>query len=391
MSDLYVHRALEPAITTAIEQFPVVVVTGARQTGKSTLLRHLCPTNRYITFDDPLIRESCRQDPALFLENYPPPLLLDEIQYVPEILPYIKMAVDQNRRTGGQYILTGSQMFPLMRGVTESLAGRAALFELFGLTLNEYPITSKDISGLFDRIFVGGYPDPLIHRVDRRTFYASYLQTYLERDIRMIQSIQDISQFQSFLELLAGRAGQLLNLSSLARDLGVSQPTAKRWLTLLENSRIVYLLRPYHRNMSKRVVKSPKLYFLDTGLLSFLLKYPDRETLLAGPAAGALLENYAVAELFKTVMHCGIAAELYFYRDLNGNEVDLIIEQGHRQLLAEIKLSKSLRPRHYEQLERSGLPFANPQRFLISAYGDAVQLTRQVHNLPAWEAHRVLD
>ncbi len=182
---------------------------------------------------------------------------------------------------------------------------------------------------------MGGYPDPLIHRVDRRTFYASYLQTYLERDIRMIQSVQDISQFQSFLELLAGRAGQLLNLSSLARDLGVSQPTAKRWLTLLE--------------------------------------------------------NYAVAELFKTVMHCGIAAELYFYRDLNGNEVDLIIEQGHRQLLAEIKLSKSLRPRHYEQLERSGLPFANPQRFLISAYGDAVQLTRQVRNIPAWEAHRVLD
>jgi len=192
-------------------------------------------------------------------------------------------------------------------------------------------------------------------------------------------------------ESLAGRAGQLLNLSSLARDLGVSQLTAKRWLTLLESSRIVYLLRPYHKNMSKRVVKSPKLYFLDTGLLSFLLKYPDRETLLAGPAAGALLENFVVVELFKTVMHCGIAAELYFYRDLKGNEIDLIIEQGHRQVLAEIKLSKSPRPRHYEQLERGGLPFANPQRFLISAYGDTVQLTRGVRNLPAWEAHTVFD
>ena len=391
MSDLYVHRALEPALATAMSQFPVLVLTGARQTGKSTLLRHLCPGHRYLTFDDPLIRELCRRDPALFLENYSPPLLLDEIQYVPEILPYVKIAADQNRRRSGQYIVTGSQMFPLMRGVTESLAGRAAVFELFGFALNEYPLASNTISGLFDRIFVGDYPDPLVHQVDRRMFYSSYLQTYLERDIRMIQNIQDISLFQSFLELLAARAGQLLNLSALARDLGVAQPTAKRWLTLLESSRVVYVLRPYFRNISKRVVKTPKLYFLDTGLLSFLLKYPDPQTLFSGPSAGPLFENYVVTEIFKTAKYHGIDAELYFFRDAVGNEIDLVIDKGDRQLLVEIKLSKSVRPRHYEQLERSGLPFSNPERFLISAFAESIQLTRQVRNVPPWLAHQVLD
>lgn len=191
--------------------------------------------------------------------------------------------------------------------------------------------------------------------------------------------------------MLAARAGQLLNLSSLARDLGVAQPTAKRWLTLLERSRVVYLLRPYFRNIRKRVVKTPKLYFLDTGLLSFLLKYPDEQTLFSGPSSGSLFENYVVNEVFKTIKYRGIDAELYFFRDAVGNEIDLVVDTGDRQLLMEMKLTRTVRPRHYEQLERSGIVFSNPKRFLVSAFGESVQLTHEVRNVPPWQVHQMFD
>ena len=286
MNRLYINRQIEPQILEAASQFPVVVITGPRKSGKSTLLHYLFEDHNYLTFDDPMLRKSCLEDPALFLETLRVPVILDEIQYVPEILPYIKMAVDKNRHLTGQYLLTGSQAFPLIKGLTESLAGRAAVFELYSFNLPEYREGEKSITDLFNRIFNGTYPDTLIHKVNRSFFYSSYLQTYLERDLRQVQNIADLSLFQHFLELLAGRAAKLINFSEIARDLGVSSTTVKRWISLLENFRIIYLLRPFYKNLDKRIIKSPKEYFPDPGILCYLLKYPDPAPLISGPAGG---------------------------------------------------------------------------------------------------------
>ena len=278
-----------------------------------------------------------------------------------------------------------------MKGLTESLAGRVAVFELQGLSLEEYPANRRDVAGLFSRIFIGSYPDPLVHKVNRELFYSSYVQTYLERDIRQIVNVQDLSVFQNLLELLAARTGNLLNKSELGKALGVSQPTVARWISLLEASRIIYLLRPYSRNITRRIVKSPKVYFFDTGLLSYLLKYPDAQTLSAGPMNGPILENLVVSELLKKKMNRNLAVELYFYRDSNRNEIDLILDHGYRQDLCEIKLSKTLQKKHYEQLENLCGLFSDPALYLVSAFEERVMLTRNVRNVPVWEAGSLLQ
>ncbi|MBB6480739.1 ATP-binding protein [Spirochaeta isovalerica] len=380
MSRRYIPRKSEKNIKKASEQFPVVVLTGPRQTGKSTLLQKLFPDYDYVTFDDPVLRESCRSDPSTFIDRFNTPCIIDEIQYVPEILPYIKIKVDKRRDISGQFILTGSQIFPLMKGMTESLAGRAAVFELFGFSMEEYDL--DDPSRLFDRILCGGYPDPLIHQVDRISFYSSYLQTYLERDIRQIQNVQDLSIFLSFLELLAGRVGNILNLSEISKILGVSQPTVKRWLSLLESSRIIYLLRPYFKNINKRIVKSPKIYFTDTGLLTYILRYPDSATLAAGPANGAVFENFVIMEFLKQKAARNSMSEFFFYRDNNQSEIDLIIDYGFRQELFEIKLSKNPQKKQIYQLQRLKSLFTSPSLYLISTYENVLKLSDDVSNLP---------
>ncbi|MBN2659142.1 MAG: ATP-binding protein [Spirochaetales bacterium] len=387
----YISRKSEAQLQRASEQFPILVLTGPRQTGKSTLLKNIFGDFEYVTFDDPLLRGRAKEDPVLFLENYPSPCILDEIQYVPELLPYLKMAVDEDRNRNGQYVLTGSQIFPLMKGLTESLAGRAAIFELYGISLEEQPLEENTLSLLFDRIYRGSYPDPLIHKVDRNLFYSSYMQTYLERDIRQIQNVQDLSLFQNFLEMLAARAGNVVNFSEISRDLGVSQPTVKRWISLLENSRIIYLLRPFYKNINKRVIKAPKLYFSDTGLLSYLLRYPDSNTLSAGPMNGAVLENFLIMELVKHKTCRNSPEELYFYRDNNGNEIDLVINYGYRQILCEIKMNKTIGKKHYSHMERLSPLFSDPRLFVISSYGESVKLSRHTANLPFSLIHKLLD
>lgn len=364
----------------------MTVVTGPRQTGKSTLIKHCFPHHQYVTLDNPLIRKTCKEDPALFLENYPPPTIIDEIQYAPELLPYIKIAADENRSKTGQFLLTGSQIFPLMKGLSESLTGRVAIFELQGFSLEEYNEKEQDIVSLFSRIFLSSFPDPLVHNVNRNIFYSSYLQTYLERDIRQVENVQDLSIFHNLLELLAAGTGSLLNQSSLSKELGISQTTVNRWISLLESSRIIYLLRPYTKNINKRVIKSPKIYFFDTGLISFLLKYPDSKTLSMGPLNGSIFENFVISELLKKRMNRHILSELYFYRDSNGNEIDLVIDQGFKKILCEIKISKAIKPRHYNQLLNQKDLFENPSLFLISAQKETLNLTRDVINIPAWKA-----
>ncbi len=351
MRSRYLPREMEDPVRQAARHFPVLALTGPRQSGKSTLLQHVFPQAHRITLDDISLRRAANDDPALFLDRLPVPVLIDEIQYAPALLPAIKIRADQNRRKGGQFLLSGSQIFSLMANLSESLAGRVALFELLPLSWEEL-IGSKipTFKEMFQGLWKGFYPDPAIHGTPPLLYYASYLSTYLERDIRQIRQVADLSRFQAFLELLAQRVGSLLNLQEVARDAGVSFSTARQWLSLLETTRVVFLLRPYFRNLRRRVVKHPKLYFTDTGLLAHLLKYSTPALMSAGPLAGAFFENMVVAEILKRKLNRQRAYDMYFLRDARGNEVDLLLDFGDRMTMAEIKLNKTPRPDHVKNI-----------------------------------------
>ena len=359
----YISRSIEPHIQKAARQFPAVAVIGARQTGKSTMLRHVFPKHNYITFDDPDVLFTAKTDPALFTANLIPPIIIDELQYAPEILPYIKIQIDNNQKNGA-YILTGSQIFTLMSGLTETLAGRIALFELWAFSYSELNKIPHSPRSCYRQIFKGFYPRPNVQTTDLRLFYGSYIATYIERDVRQVQNVKDISTFQVFLQQLAARAGQLLNIQDIVRDCGIAHATAKSWLSILEASRIVYLLRPYFQNITKRIVKMPKLYFTDTGLLTYLLKYHDAETLMSGPSAGAVFENMVIIDVLKTLSNTGSGADIYFYRDSNKNEVDLIVNKGREFDLYEIKSGKTVKPSIANNLLRIDLKPA--QKFILS-------------------------
>ncbi|MFP4472395.1 MAG: ATP-binding protein [Candidatus Omnitrophota bacterium] len=388
----YIHRELEQELLERAGEFPVLVLTGPRQTGKSTLLKRLFHGHQYVSLDDPLIRKQAADDPHVFLENYTPPVLVDEIQYAPQLLPYIKTLVDQDRGKNGAYILTGSQMFPLMQGISESLAGRAALFELLGFSLAELSPVKKmrTVRGCYELIFQGAFPEVCVHHADVDTFYNSYIQTYLERDVRQIRAVHDLNVFQNFLELLAARCGSLLNLNEISKECGVSAATARNWLSILEISRVIYLLRPYHKNISKRVVKSPKVYFTDTGLLSYILRYPDAATLQKGPLSGQVFENFIVMEMLKHKFNYNKRYELYFYRDSNHNEADMIIDMGYKNILVEIKQTKTLQERHWKQAAKIADELDIEERFVVSNCSDNIQLSHRVRNVPWWSIAEVV-
>lgn len=380
----YRARALEDGVLNASEQLPVLLVTGPRQVGKTTLLRHLCgPDRTYVTLDDPTRRELAVADPALFLQRFPPPVLIDEIQYAPSLLPHIKMEVDRDP-TPGRFWLTGSQHFLAMRDITESLAGRVAILNLLGFSTREgderdirlppfLPTSDRlaerrtsarptNMEGAFDTIWRGSFPALVAGPVrDRDVFYGSYLQTYLQRDVRDLAQIGNQESFVRFLGAAAARTGQLVNLSDLARDVDVSVPTAKSWLSILEESFQVLLLRPYHTNLTKRLVKTPKLYFLDTGMASYLTRWSSPGTLAAGALAGAIFETFVVTEILKSFWHRMRRPAFYFYRDRDGKEVDLLIEHDGRLHGVEVKLGASPRrswTRTFAPLDRLDLPVA---------------------------------
>ena len=405
---MYIERTLESFIRTAATQFPVVLVTGARQVGKTTILRHLSQTDRaYVTLDDPLILSLAKSEPALFMQRFPPPVLIDEIQYAPELLPYIKIAVDE-RRTPGGFWLTGSQQFHLMQGVSESLAGRVAVVHLLGLAQRELagqggatlpflptadgirqltatlqPLTLRE---LYQRIWRGSFPAIATNpAVDRDLFYGSYVQTYLQRDVRDLARIGDEMAFLRFLRAAAARTGQLLNLAELARDADVAPNTAKQWLSILQAANLVYLLEPYHTNLTKRLVKAPKLYFLDTGLVAYLTEWATPETLEAGALSGAILESWIIAELLKSYWHTGRRAPFYFYRDKEQKEIDLLIVQDG--LLYPVEIKKTASPtkhdlRHFHILEQLGLPIGPGG--IICLVEQSLPLTATVQSIPAW-------
>jgi uncharacterized protein len=371
MKSRYVTREIELELAAAALQFPAIVVTGARQTGKSTLLQHTFPDATYVTLDDPLVRRAAREDPRTFLARAPQ-LIIDEIQQLPELLPYIKIAVDEDRRANGRFLLTGSQAFSLMAGLGESLAGRIAVYRLHPFSSSELDRPMGTPSACFRCIFDGFYPEIAAHGVDRNRFFASYVQTYLERDIRLLTAVQDLHLFQTVVELLAARVGALLNLNEIAKEAGVSFATVRRWLSLLECTGLVFLLRPYSRNVSRRVVKTPKLYFADTGLAAWLLRYPDAQALLHGPQSGAFFENLVVLECFKHRDNFARNAELFFYRDSNRNEIDLLIDAGPASTLVEIKQTATPRAEHFGTLARL-LPLFPGSRGYVASLSQQIE------------------
>ncbi|MDP8246612.1 MAG: ATP-binding protein [Candidatus Tritonobacter lacicola] len=352
--------------------FPAVVVTGPRQSGKTTLLQYgWGSSHRFVTLEDPDVRMRAQEDPRGFLDFHSPPVILDEIQYVPELLSYIKTMIDEDRRPG-RWLFTGSQNFPLMHGISQSLAGRAAVLCLLPFSLSEiagrglqsldpakllkakadtFP-THKAKTSLADWILRGGYPELCRDRkVDRQLWCSSYIATYLERDIRQLINVTELRAFELFLRACAARTGQILKLSELARDIGVSVPTTRRWLSALETSRQVYLLMPYYKSLGKRLVKSPKIYFLDTALCTYLMGIHDSEVLLNGQSFGALFETAIVADWVKRYLHGGYQPPLYYLRTRDGLEVDLLIEECQKLNLLEIKASMTLTPKHSQPLK----------------------------------------
>ena len=332
----YFSRSAVHLLTQALRHYPVVVVTGARQTGKSTLLRHALAGWTMVSLEDLDVREFAQKDPRLFLQQHGTPLIIDEAQRVPALFSYIQTTVDTSGRMG-QYVLSGSQQFSLLAGITQSLAGRASLIELYPLSLKEHTNAGVTPASIDQCLWQGSYPAVFARELDPQRYYADYIGSYLERDVRSLTAVQDLSNFQRFLRLCATRTGRLLNLHALANDCGISQPTANAWMSVLEASYVVTRIAPYYRNFGKRLVKTPKLYFTDTGLCAWLLGITSAQQMAAHYARGALFETWVVMEALKWRAAQGDKQPLYFWRDNIGNEIDLLLEQQGGITLVEIK------------------------------------------------------
>lgn len=354
----YRRRLAENIIYKQEKMFKTILVTGARQVGKTTMLKNIKPNINYITLDDMILNQSALEDPELFLKSNTPPIIIDEIQYAPNLLRYIKIAVD-NSEEKALYYLTGSQQFNLMKNVSESLAGRVGILNLLGLSLREIKDINfnepflpteeylnkrkeyeTDISykELWNIIYKGSMPALYQEESDTDMFYAMYVSTYIERDVRNLTQVGDTLSFLKFMTALASRIGQLLNLNNIANEIGISIPTAQRWLSILVASNIVYVLEPYFNNIMKRAVKTPKVYFLDTGLAAYLTKWKTGEVLETGTMSGSFFENYVIVEIIKSYYNSGeLRPPVYFYRDKEKREIDLVIEQNGKLYPIEIK------------------------------------------------------
>lgn len=400
-------RTLSKTIESVSRTFPVLLITGPRQVGKTTLLTMCADEKRgYVTLDDLQARQLAQTDPALFLQTYPPPVIIDEVQYAPQLFSAIKISVDREKRNG-LFWLTGSQKFHLMRGITESLAGRVAILDMLGISQAERELRADKampfmpetewvhgvrdqvpdptlLRAVYDRIWLGAFPKLVQEpEVSRDIFYRSYVETYVQRDVRDLLHVTNELSFYKFLGVIAARTGQVLNYADIARDVDIDHKTAKAWLSILEASGLVYLLQPYHSNVTKRLVKTPKIYFLDTGLCAYLTQWVDARSLEAGAMSGAFLETYAFTEILKSYWNHGKTAHFYYYRDLDQREVDLIIETGDTLYPVEFKKTASpslTASKNFDQLEKLGKRVGPGA--VVCFVEKAVPLSRDVTAIP---------
>lgn len=344
-----IPRQIESQLRSCFEKYPVVTLTGPRQSGKTTLVKALFSNKPYTNLEHPGIREFAQSDPEAFLAQYPEGAVIDEIQRVPELTSYIQVLVDEAGRNG-LYVLTGSHQFSLCEAINQSLAGRTAILRLLPLSLRELA-EYRSLPELDGLLWRGLYPRVHTQEIDPSQAYSDYFETYIERDLRQILQIKDLSLFQRFVRLCAGRVGQLVNLNSLAADTGITQPSAREWLSVLESSFVVYRLPPWHSNVPKRYIKSPKLYFHDTGLAVWLSGITQQAQLANHPLRGAFYENLVITEVLKYFENHGVHAPLLFFRDQTGNEIDLLIPDGAKQKPVEIKSGLTLSPSWLDRLK----------------------------------------
>ncbi len=365
----YIHRNIESTLKKYITAFPIVAITGPRQSGKSTLLLSCLKEYRYISMDDNRIVQQFYNDPNKFMTIYSDKIIIDEVQKTPEIFNYLKIEVDKDRNNYGKFILTGSSQFMMMEKITESLAGRIGLLTLL-------PFQYDEIKNLSPSIYQGAFPE-LVTRKYRLWFdwYASYIETYINRDLRQLSNIGDLRDFRRFMQMLAANVSQILDMTSFANQIGVSVPTIKRWISILETSYIIFLLPPYYKNFGKQITKRPKLFFYDTGVVSYLTGVETFKLYEQGPLAGHIFENYIISEIYKKELHSNAHSSLYYYRTNHGVEVDLLIDKKSVMEFIEIKKSHTFRPRMIKHLENLKQYFNNG---CLLYEGETIPNTKQI-------------
>ncbi|HFC76935.1 MAG TPA: ATP-binding protein [Candidatus Moranbacteria bacterium] len=344
-----IKRKITEEIKTLAKEFPIVAIMGPRQSGKTTIAKHIFKKYKYVSLEDYDKRKIAMDDPRGFLKQYDKNVIIDEIQRVPELFSYLQTHIDEIK-TNGSFVLTGSQNYLLMENITQSLAGRVGLATLFPLSLEELPTENK--SNIYEVIFKGFYPRIFDQKIRPSSFYKTYLNTYLEKDIRLIKNISDYNLFLKFLKLLAGRSGQILNIQTIADDVGIANKTVESWLSILETSFIIYRLQPYHKNYNKRVVKSSKLFFYDVGLVCYLLGIKKPEELENYYQFGNLFENFIISDLMKYNYNYGELANFYFWKDGHNNEIDLLIESGNKIKVIEIKSAQTFREEFLKNMSK---------------------------------------
>ena len=402
---MYIKRDLEKIVLDMSKAFPVVLVTGPRQAGKTTMLEKLSDnTRKYISLDNPMVRDIAVNDPALFIQRYTPPVIIDEIQYAPQLLPYIKIYVDEHKNKG-DFWLTGSQMFHLMKNVSESLAGRIGVIQMLGLSNSEITgvtgsayktdfkvlndklnnAKKQDLSEIYRHIYKGSMPGLYETEQDIERYYDSYVTTYLQRDVKDLTQVGNELAFMRFMTCCAARTSQMVNYADMAKDVGISPPTAKQWLSVLVSSGIITLVEPYYNNVLKRMIKSPNMYFLDTGLCAYLTRWTSAETLEISAMSGAFFETYVVSEIIKSYYNAGKRPPIFYYRDTDNKEIDLVIEQDNTLYPIEIKKSGSPKRdaiRHFSILEKTGKRIGTGN--VICLCSDIIPIDKNNFFVPVW-------
>ncbi|NLI29296.1 MAG: ATP-binding protein [Nitrospiraceae bacterium] len=379
-----INRAAHQRLLRLAAGFPIVAITGPRQSGKTTLTRMAFPDKEYLSLEDPDIRSLAEQDPRGFLSRLPDGAILDEVQRAPQLFSYLQTHVDAHAKPG-MFVLTGSQQFGLLSGISQSLAGRVGLVQLLPFSVSELKAAKRLPSSLDALLFRGLYPALYDRDISPGDWFAGYMTTYIERDVRQLVNVRDLSAFQRFVKMCAARVGQLLNLSSLAGDCGITHNTAASWISVLEASYIIYLLRPHHRNFNKRLVKAPKLYFVDAGMAGWLLGIREEDQLAFHAQRGALFENLVVTEFLKARFNNGLPSNLFFWRDSKGLEVDLVLEEGTELSPVEIKSGQTVAPDFFAGLQKWSALAGRTDRPATLVYGGEREMSRDNVTILPWK------